>query len=128
MNIICDTSFLMILVSKPIKMFDIIESYYGKINLLVPDLIVYELEDLEKKSNIKKSNNARTALEISRKLMKLNIPKMKSVDDSLIHYALLKKYPVATIDKELIKKLILNKIIVLTLQNDKLMIANTKEI
>ena len=127
MNIICDTSFLLILVVKPIKRINIIESFYGKINFIVPDLVIRELENLVIKSNIKKSNNAKIALKIVEKWTKAKIPKKKFVDESIIHYASLKKLPVATMDKELTKKLIRNQVIVLTLRKNKLIILNQRE-
>ena len=127
MNIICDTSFLLILVAKPIKRINIIENFYGKINFIVPDLVIRELESLVIKSNIKKSNNAKIALKISENWTKAKIPEKNLVDESIINYASLKKLPVATMDKELTKKLIMNQVIVLTLRKNKLIILNRRE-
>lgn len=128
MNIICDTSFLLILVAKPIKMIDVIESYYGKINFIVPDLVIGELQNLVIRSNRKKSNNAKIALKIAERFTKIKIPKKNVVDESIIQYAISKKFPVATIDKDLTEKLLMNKVIVLTLRNNKLIIPNQKQI
>lgn len=46
MNILCDTSFLMVLVTKPIKLLDSIVIEYGKINFLIPDVVIEELKKL----------------------------------------------------------------------------------
>lgn len=47
MDVICDTSFLMVLVSVPIKCIDKVEKEIGNVNFLVPDIVIKELKHLE---------------------------------------------------------------------------------
>ena len=63
MNILCDTSFLMVLVTKPIKLFDSIVIQYGKINFLIPDVVIEELKNLVHNPSYKSSLSAKTVLE-----------------------------------------------------------------
>jgi rRNA-processing protein FCF1 len=66
MDVICDTSFLMVLVSVPIKCLDKVEKEIGNINFLVPDIVIEELKHLEQTSGPKKAMTAKTAIEITR--------------------------------------------------------------
>ncbi len=53
-EVVCDTSFLMILASKSIKNISSLEIDLGTIEFVVPDLVVKELEKLSRGSNFKK--------------------------------------------------------------------------
>src|SRR6185436_7747174 len=128
MNVLCDTSFLMVLVSKPIKQFPRIESQFGRLDFLVPDIVIGELERLMRKAGPKRSTLAKTALEVARvKTFKVvPIAKSQHVDDAIIEYATNHKCPVATIDTALRRRLIANEVLVLTLSKDRLIVANPK--
>ena len=65
MDVVCDTSFLIVLVSAPIQRIDMVETELGKLNFLVPDIVIDELKHLELTSGPKKSMMAKTAIEIS---------------------------------------------------------------
>jgi rRNA-processing protein FCF1 len=103
MNILCDTSFLMVLVTKPIKLFESIVVQYGKINFLIPDVVIEELKN---------------------KFEIINTKKLNYTDDSIIDYAINYKCAVATMDKNLIQRLISSKVMVFSLRNNKLLIMN----
>ncbi|MFL6503014.1 MAG: hypothetical protein ACJ70W_05705, partial [Nitrososphaera sp.] len=60
MQILCDTSFLMVLVSKPLKRVAKIESQFGRLDFLVPDIVERELERLAHKAGPKRSRLAQT--------------------------------------------------------------------
>src|SRR3712207_2334716 len=123
MQILCDTSFLMVLVSKPLKRVAKIESQLGKLDFLVPDIVEAELERLSQKAGPKRSRLASTALELSRmKFRKVALPHARHVDDSIIDYAITRKCGVATIDTNLRRRLISNQVLVLSLSNDNLII------
>lgn len=127
MKILCDTSFLIVLVSKPIKRVAKIESELGKLDFLVPDIVELELERLAQKAGPKRSGLARTALELARtKFHKVAVPPARHVDDSIIDYAINQKCGVATIDTNLRRRLITNQVLVLTLSKDNLIVANPK--
>ena len=125
MQVLCDTSFLMVLVSKPIKQLTKIESQLGRLDFLVPDIVECELERLAENAGPKRSGIARTALEIARaKLRIVTVTPAKYVDDSIVEYAMEQKCSVATIDLNLRRRLIANGVLVLTLSKDNLIVAN----
>ena len=53
-EIICDSSFLMILASKRIKNISSIETEIGTMEYVIPDLVVKELERISSAGNKKK--------------------------------------------------------------------------
>ena len=127
MEILCDTSFLMVLVSKPIKHVTKVESQLGRLDFLVPDVAEVELLRLAEKAGPKRSTLARTALELAKaKFKKVTVTKARNVDDSIIEYAIRHKCAVATIDTNLRRRLIANEVLVLTLSRDRLIVANPK--
>jgi rRNA-processing protein FCF1 len=127
MDILCDTSFLMVLVSKPIKQVARIESQLGRLDFLVPDIVQDELARLAEKAGPKRSTLAKTALELTKgKFRTVTVAKARHVDDSIIEYAVRHKCAVATIDTNLRRRLIANEVLVLTLSRDRLIVANPK--
>ena len=66
MDIICDTSFLMVLASTPIQRMNQLEAEIGKFHFLVPDKVIEELRTLEQRSGPKRSMIAKTALGVSK--------------------------------------------------------------
>lgn len=124
MNILCDTSFLMVLVTKPVKLLDNIEMEYGKINFLIPDIVIDELVNLVNNPTYKTSQNAKTVLEVTKRFEIINTKKLNYADDSIVDYALNYKCAVATMDKNLIQRLISSKVMVFSLRNNKLLIMN----
>lgn len=115
----------MLLVSTPIKKINEIEDYFGRLNFQIPNLVISELTRLEQNAGPKRSRIARTAIEIS--LSKFTIVKLRTsqhVDEEIIDYALRNRCAVATIDKKLVCRLLSNNTIVLTLNKNKLIIAN----
>jgi len=124
MNILCDTSFLMVLVTKPIKLLDNIVTQYGKINFLIPDLVIEELKNLVKNPSYKSSINAKTVLEIIKNFEIITTKKLSYTDDSILDYAINYKCAVATMDKNLIQRLLSSQVLVFSLRNNKLLIMN----
>lgn len=127
MRVLCDTSFLMVLVSKPIKNVGRVESQLGRLDFLVPDIVIGELERLQGKAGPKRSTLAKTAIELTKvKFKVVPVAHAQHVDDSIMEYAAREKCAVATIDTNLRRRLIANEILVLTLNQDKLIVANPK--
>jgi uncharacterized protein len=127
MEVLCDTSFLMVLVSKPIKRVAKIESQLGRLDFLVPDIVEGELERLAQNAGPKRSRLAKTALELAKaKFKTVAVAPAKHVDDSIIEYAMAQKCAVATIDTNLRRRLIANQVLVLTLSEDNFIVANPK--
>jgi uncharacterized protein len=127
MQVLCDTSFLMVLVSKPIKRVAKIESQLGRLDFLVPDIVEGELESLAQNAGPKRSRLAKTALELAKaKFKTVAVATAKHVDDSIIEYAMVQKCAVATIDTNLRRRLIANQVLVLSLSEDNFIVANPK--
>jgi hypothetical protein len=126
-QVLCDTSFLMVLVSKPIKQLAKVESQFGRLDFLVPNIVIEELERLKQKAGPKRSTLAKTAIELSRaKFREVPLEPAHHVDDSIVEYAMKKNCAVATIDTNLRRRLISNEVLVLTLSRDRLIVANPK--
>lgn len=53
-EVVCDTSFLMILASKNIKNISNLDTEIGTIEFTVPDIVITELERLSQDNNLKK--------------------------------------------------------------------------
>ncbi|HET8856189.1 MAG TPA: PIN domain-containing protein [Nitrososphaeraceae archaeon] len=123
-NIIIDTSFLIALVTKPIKLLDDIIINYGKINFLIPDIVIEELQKIANRKSYKISQIARTALEIAKKFEIVNTKKLRYPDDSLLDFAISYNCAIATVDKNLIKRSLSEKIMVFSLKNNKIIINN----
>ena len=123
-NIICDTSFLIVLVTKPVKLLDDITLNYGKTNFLIPDIVIEELNKLINRKSYKISQMARTVLEIATQFEIVKTKKLRYPDDSLLDYAISYKCAIATLDKNLIKRSLSEKILVVSLKNNKVTVIN----
>ena len=75
-------------------------------------------------SNRKISRDAKLALEISEKFEKIKTPRAKHADDNLVEYAYFNKCAVATIDKDLIRRLISQNTLVISLRKNKMIVVN----
>lgn len=127
MQVLCDTSFLMVLVSKPIKNVPRIESEFGRLDFVVPEIVMEELARLVGRAGPKRSTLAKTAIELTRtKFRQVKIGQAAHVDDAIVEYAINAKCAVATIDTNLRRRLIANEILVLTLSKDRFIVANPK--
>lgn len=126
MEIICDTSFIIALVSNPIKCLDKVENEIGKLKFIVPTFVLDELDLIEKKSGPKKSMMANTAIRISKLKFEIkDIGKSKNVDKDILNYATRnKRFGVATLDGKLLNRLKLAEVTTITLSKNKMIIAN----
>jgi rRNA-processing protein FCF1 len=126
MDVICDTSFLIALVSKPIKCLDKVESEIGKLRFKVPSFVLDELNSVERKSGPKKSMIVNTAIRISKlKFEIMDIGKSKNVDNDILNYVTRnRKFAVATLDGILLNRLKTVDVTTITLSKNKMIIAN----
>lgn len=126
MEIICDTSFLIALVSSPIKCLDKIENELGKLRFIVPTFVLDELESIERKSGPKKSMIAKTAICISKLKFEIkDIGKSKNVDNEILNYVTKnRRLAVATLDGKLLNSLRMADVTTITLSKNKMIIAN----
>lgn len=128
MEVICDTSFMMVLGSNPLRNIESIESFLGSLHFTVPNIVADELRQLERHSGPKRSRMARAALSlIGSKFNLISLPPSKYADDAIIKYSRCYNCAVATIDRELKSRLIKNKVLVITLRENKLIIGNPKD-
>jgi rRNA-processing protein FCF1 len=123
MDVLCDTSFLMALVSAPVKRLEKVEAEVGGFVFLVPSIVVDELERLEKRTGPKRSHIARMAREISTSKFRLIDLSNGHVDEAILEYAKVSKCVVATLDRNLRNKLLNTNIPVISLSNNRLIIA-----
>ena len=126
MDVICDTSFLIALVSNPIKCLDKVETEIGKLRFKVPSFVLDELNSVERKSGPKKSMIANTAIRISKlKFEIMDIGKSKNVDNDILNYVTRnRKFAVATLDGILLNRLKTVDVTTITLSKNKMIIAN----
>jgi rRNA-processing protein FCF1 len=126
MEIICDTSFLIALVSNSVKCLDRVEYEIGKLRFIVPTFVLDELELIKKKSGPKKSMIANTAIQISKLKFEIkDIGKSKNVDNEILNYAIKnRRYGVATLDGILLNRLKDAAVTTITLSKNKIIIAN----
>lgn len=135
MNIICDTSFLMILCYEPIKNMNFLEYKFGKPVFFIHSLVVKELTQIKQKGNIKRSKIANLALEIIDKeiinknfkyIDKKTLNEIYGVDYQLLELSLQEKYPLATIDKNLVKTALEKGADIITLKNNRIIYLHSK--
>ena len=126
MLIIPDTNFLIYL--SKYKLWDELERVYGKYKLLILPEVVYELDKLSKKDKKgKNKEHALLALEFIKKIEK-KIKKRKGyADNSIIKTAYMlkkinKNFIIATMDRELMKKLKKQNIKILTIRQKKYLV------
>ena len=142
MEIVCDTSFLMVLCYDPVKNLHSLESRFGKLTWLIHLETVNELTQLECSAGTKRSKIASLSLTIIKKQIEngnfkyldendLKDSSKKSdsnltVDSILLNIAIKKKKPMATIDKELMKRALKKGVDVVTLRNNKIIYAHSR--
>ena len=126
MEIICDTSFLIALVSNPIKCLDKVENEIGNLKFIVPTFVLDELDLVQKKSGPKKSMIANAAIRISKLKFEIkDIGKSRNVDNDILNYASKnKRFGVATLDGKLLIRLKMAEVTTITLSKNKMIIAN----
>lgn len=126
MDVLCDSSFLMNLVSKPITCQDKVECEVGPLRFIVPSNVIAELEAIKKRVGPKRSKMAETAITIANSNFEVrSIGDLYSnVDDLLIEYALKNRCAVATLDHDLLRRLIANDVLVITLNTNRMIVAN----
>jgi rRNA-processing protein FCF1 len=142
MEVISDTSFLMVLCYDPVKNLDALESRFGKLVWLIHPETINELLQLEKTAGPKRSKIASLSLKIindqlkkgdfkyldNNELDKLELPQQfnSAVDSILLNISVEKKRPLATIDKNLIKRALKKGVDVITLKNNRIIFVNSK--
>jgi len=113
-----DTSFLLELVSKPIKRLDELEVELGKVEFIVLEPTVRELKRMASKPGVK-AKKAYAALKYVKNLRVVNLSDKKlKADSAILYYALKYSAAVATLDQELRSRLREEGVVVITLRED----------
>ncbi|HKR73485.1 MAG TPA: hypothetical protein VJR94_05175 [Candidatus Nitrosocosmicus sp.] len=131
----------MVLCYEPVKNLDALESKFGKLIWLIHPETVEELTQLENAAGIKRSKIANLSLKIIKNQIEKgdfryldrnelhefdeNITK-SSVDTVLLNLSFQKKRPLATIDKDLIRRALKKGVDVITLKNNKIIYVHSK--
>jgi rRNA-processing protein FCF1 len=142
MEVISDTSFLMVLCYDPVKNLDALESRFGKLVWLIHPETINELLQLEKTAGPKRSKIASLSLKIindqlnkgdfkyldKNELDKLELPQQSNsaVDSILLNISVEKRRPLATIDQNLIKRALKKGVDVITLKSNRIIFVNSK--
>lgn len=141
MEVISDTSFLMVLCYDPVKNLEALESRFGKLVWLIHPETINELVQIEKTAGIKRSKIASLSLKIindqikkwdfkyldNDELDKLEIIQPNStVDSILLNISAEKRRPLATIDKNLIKRALKKGVDVITLKSNRIIFVHSK--
>jgi len=126
MDVLCDSSFLMNLVSKPTTCQDKVEYEVGPLRFIVPSNVIAELEAMKRRVGQKRSKMAESAITIANSNFEVrSIGDLDSnVDDLLIEYATRNRCAVATVDRVLLRRLIANDVLVITFTKNRMIIAN----
>jgi rRNA-processing protein FCF1 len=125
-RILLDTSFILTLASKPLNLIEELEDIFGKVELLVLDDTIKELEVISKRSSVKKAKQAKLALDFATKLKRIAYDCEGSVDDKILRYAKENGLIVITMDKELKKRLKAINLSTITLRENRLVVDGVR--
>ena len=101
-EILCDTSFLIHIATNRVKNISNLETEIGQVQFLVPDVVIKELEKLSKQEE--KKQEILATVNYSKNLKKISISG-KFADQALIDHIKQHGGIIATMDKELKKKI-----------------------
>ncbi|MCP8310192.1 MAG: hypothetical protein L6N95_01740 [Candidatus Methylarchaceae archaeon HK01B] len=121
-KVLLDTSFILLLASKPLTSIGEMGDALGKAELLLLKDTIKELEAISKGSSIKRSKLARSALDFGRNLEVIDYTGEGAVDDKILKCALEKNLIVATMDRELRRKLRAMGLPIITLKGNRVML------
>ncbi len=119
LEIILDTSFLLEIVSKPLRRLDELDALLGRVELAVLDTTLFELEYMCRKRGVK-ARRALTALEYAKRLKMHPTDRRLDADSAIIRYAVEKGCTVATMDQDLRQRLRSMGVAVVTLRDDNI--------
>ena len=120
-EILCDTSFLIHIATKKIKNISNLETEIGQIHFLVPDVVIKELEKLSKQD--KKKQEILATVNYSKNLKKIKVSG-KFADQALINHIKQHGGIIATLYKELKKKIKNFGGSIMSLSNDRIVLES----
>ncbi|MFN4337024.1 MAG: PIN domain-containing protein [Candidatus Nitrosocaldus sp.] len=143
-NVLVDTSFLIIMANRPVGGIERLETSLGKVEFLIPDVVVRELERIAGGAGVKRAKEAKAALQmVNYSRFKFSIIDLSEyartgsrggkrysgsggstmVDDLIVEYAESTRCYVATLDKGMIKRLKGRCAGIVTLQDDMIIVV-----
>jgi len=122
-EVICDTDFLIHLATKRIKNISEIDTEIGQIQFVVPEVVVYELNNLS--HNPDKKQDALSTLEFIKKLKKISISG-KIADDALVFHVKKHGGIVATLDKNLKNRIKNSSGSIISLSKERIVLEPSK--
>ena len=120
-EVICDTNFLIHLATKRIKNLDLIELDMGSLTFLVPNVVYSELEQLQNSTT--KKDDIRKTLDYIKKFRRISIDGIYA-DREILDYVKYKKCFVATMDKDLKKKIKASGSNIISFHNNNLILES----
>ena len=120
-EVICDTNFLIHLATRRIKNIDNLDVEIGQITFVIPQVVKNELSELAK--NPKKTQDIQSTLNYIKNLKTIPIPGTFA-DKELLDYVSNNKVIVATMDKELKKRIKNHGSSIMSFSNDKIVLES----
>ena len=120
-EVICDTNFLIHLATKRIKNLDSIELDMGSLTFLVPNVVYSELEKLQNSTT--KKGDIRKTLDYIKKFRRIAIDGIYA-DREILDFVKYKKCFVATMDKDLKKKIKASGSNIISFHNNNLILES----
>ncbi len=105
MDLLLDSSFLIQIANLPSSEFKNIGELLDRYDFVVLESIIAELRSIERRAGNKRSKEALRALEYAKSLKRVAYNEGENVDDVIMKYAKSTGSAVATMDKELRKRL-----------------------
>lgn len=137
-RVLVDTSFLIAMANRPVRGIERLETNLGKVEFLIPDVVVRELERIAESAGVKRAKEARAALQIINdvrfrfsiidvskhaEIRKDSSSGRGAVDDLIVAHAESARCYVATLDKGMIKRLKGRCAGIVTLQDDTMIVV-----
>ena len=125
MELLLDSSFLIFAVSTPSQRMEEIQESLGRVELVVLDAVLNELQSLSQNSSPKLAKYAKSALNFAAGLKKISFDEGENVDDKIINCAVSRNASVATLDSGLRQRLKVVGVVVVFRRGNLLAVEKT---
>ena len=124
-EVLLDSSFLIFAVSTPSQRMEEIQESLGRVELVVLDAVLNELQSLSQNSSPKLAKYAKSALNFAAGLKKISFDEGENVDDKIINCAVSRNASVATLDSGLRQRLKVVGVVVVFRRGNLLTVAKS---